>query len=365
VIIDIKIQVHFNSIAVIKRALPFIFHTYNGIFLLFGLLLLILAMALYLLLGKQASDTLIEQMLHREQVAARAGAKSVETFFDLFGKSLPGLASRVEIENSENVQESLESYVERWKDTPLSGVIFVDSEGIVKFNATEGGGMSVGTIVSDRAYYTWAKTAKKGDIFVSEPVISRIGSSSGKFIVVVATPVVGGNSEFAGLLAAAIVVEELREYVNPLKISDKTRIYIVNKDGVIITSPVEKLTGVNYLDYIKESGIPGSLKVVEILKESIESNQEGKMDLVLPNESKNGILTRYLIARAPINIHGVHWVLAVATPVDDALEYLAPLYFRNLGIVAIAFLAFLLIVARIAKVKGFEEGYDKGREKIE
>jgi len=347
-----------------RKLKELLFKPQNSIFILTGVLILLISGAIYVLLGKQASDSLVEQMLHREQLSARAGAGSLESFFILYGKAQSSFSTRREIISpAENTNESLYNFIARWEGTPVAGVIFVDTSGRVKYNGNRQNAPDVGADVSDRSYFVWGKTAKKGEVLVSEPIISRLGASKGKYVVTVSTPVIAGDGSFEGLLAGAVILGELTDqYLDPLKISDKTRIYLVDNDGIILSSPVEKLIGVNYLDYILKSGIPGSQKVYEILKGSLESNDEGKMDLALPDETKNGFLTRYLIARAPVNVGGEHWTLGVATPASDALEYLAPFYFKNLGIAGLAFLAFLMIAIRVAKVVGYKEAVEAEHE---
>lgn len=331
----------------------------NGLFVLTGLSLLLVSIAAYFLLGKQASDSLVEQMLHREQLAVRAGSSSIESFIELFGKSMTDLATRVEVEKfSEKTDITLNEYIKRWEGTPVAGVILLDEKGVVISNGNRNLTPEVGVSLADRKYFSWAKTAKRGDLFISEPLVSRLGASKGKYIVVVATPTVDEDG-VKGLVAASVILEELTDqYISPLKISDDTRIYLIDDSGVIIASPFERLIGMNYLDNILKSDIPGSGKIYEILKNSLASNDEGKMDIALPDETKNGLLTRFLIAKSPINIEGNHWILAIATPASDALAYLAPFYFRDLAVVGVAFLAFLIISIRIAKVVGYREAVE-------
>lgn len=332
----------------------------NGFFVLTGLFLLLVSVAAYFLLGKQASDSLVEQMLHREQLAARAGSSSVESFIDLFGKSIVDLATRVEIEKfSKKTDITLNEYVKRWEGTPVAGVVLLDEKGVVLSNGNRNLAPEIGLSLADRDYFPWSKTAKKGDLFISEPLISRLGASKGKYIVVVAAPIVDEGGVFKGLVAASVILEELTDqYIGHLKISGDTRIYLIDNSGVIIASPFERLTGINYLDNILKSNLPGSRKTYEILKNSLASNDEGKMDIALPDETKNGLLTRFLIAKSPINIGGRHWILAIATPASDALAYLAPFYFKDLAVVGVAFLAFLIISIRIAKVVGYKEAVE-------
>ena len=86
-------------------------------------------------------------------------------------------------------------------------------------------------------------------------------------------------------------------------------------------------------------------------------NNEGKIDVVLPNDNNISILTPYLIAYSPVFIDNYHWMLAVATPEADTLVFMTPFYFRIIGLAGLAFFGFLIITIRISKIKGYEEGF--------
>ncbi len=332
----------------------------NAFFILTGALIFLISIAIYFLLGKQAKDTLVEQMLHREQLSARAGGKSIETFFEFFGKSMTSLAARVGVErDNKNTRNILEEYIREWKDSPVGGVILTDKNGIVIFNGNKNFVPEIGVSLSDREYFPWAKTAKAGEVFISDPLISKLGYSKGKNIVVVVTPVKANDGSFEGILASSVILSDLKDqYLSPLKISDETRIYLIDYNGVVISSSIEKFIGVNYLDYISKTNIPGNTKIVDILSEALKSNEEGKIKIALPDETKGGTLTKFLIAYAPINTSDKHWTLGIATPESDTLTFLTPFYFRDLAIVALAFLSFLIISIRIAKVVGYKEGVE-------
>ena len=314
----------------------------NRAFVLTGVLMLLMAVILYLVLGKQASDALVEQMLHREQLATRAGANSFEIFFNLFSRSLLIQAER-EITNS-----VLNNFSLRWDGTPVAGAILVDESGRVKFNGNRLQAPEVGEDLSDRDYFAWAKTAKKGEVFISSPAISRLGASKGKYIVGVATPIIDDRGVFKGLLSAAVILDEMvGQYLESMKVTEKSLIYLTDEGGDIVLTNQSDVLGKNFFEEISKRPFLGSKVLAEKLRRILSLRQEGKLDIAAPE--------RMLIAYAPVAVGNNHLMLGIATPVSDALVFLSPFYFRNLAVIALAFLGFLVIAIRIAKITSYKE----------
>lgn len=326
---------------------------FNNIFVFVGLLFIGLGLVFYVVLGRGAVDTLTSQMLERKLVIARGGASSIQAFFGLFGNSLKTLG------RSEISQEDIDDFVNDWKDTPVSGVILTDEDGVVLANSTRTEEINTGADISDRDYFNWAKEAKQGEIFVGEPVVSRVGVSTGKFVAVTATPIFR-NGEFRGVLAAAMFISELtQDYLEPLKTSENTRVYVIDPSGVIIFGPFEKLIRVNYFDYLAENKVLGYEEINRVLKERVSNTAEGKLKIALPNE-KTGKITPFLVAHSPIYYNnGSYWTLAVAIPEADALTYMTPLYIRGLILLVITFMVLMAFSARLAKRMGYTEGFSE------
>lgn len=345
----------------INRVLNVLLRTKNGMLVVFGILLLLLSGGIYLLLGTSAKEALVEQMLHREQLSARAGSDSLEAFFDLFGRSLSGLASSNEVGDfSAQSQERIDGFMERWTDTPVAGVVLIDTSGNVKFNSNRNGTHDVGGYLGDRDYFEWSKTAKTGQIFISSPVVSRLGASQGKYIVTVSTPVLDANGDYKGVLSASVILEELSaQYITPLKITDTSYEYLLNEKGDVLVSDQEGIGGLNFFDQMAKIPFMGSAILTGRLKDALLSRQEGKLRAAYPVDLHTYILVPMLVAYSPVSVGDNHLMLAISTPENDTLAFLTPFYFRDLGVAGLAFFAFLIIAVRIAKVTGYEEGLEK------
>ena len=323
-----------------------------GTFSFMALILILLAIAFYFVLGRGAKTSLVEQMLHREQIIARSGAASIEEFFKRTGKGETTL-----VETTNITQEDLDVFIDIRKDLPIGGIGVTDASGRFTATADPQGVSAVGVDISDRDYFIWAKTAKTGEVFISSPVTSRGGSTLGDYIVLVVVPVIK-NGEFKGVLATAVDLNRLTEdYLKPLLISENTRIYLINTQGTILASNIRSLIGVNYLDYIAQKPFLGDKIVGEELRKRLAVREEGKLNLALPNEREEGKLTPFLIAYSPVvyKPSGDFWLLAVATPESDALLFISPIYTRQIMIFVLVFFAILILAVRFSKATTYRE----------
>jgi hypothetical protein len=144
--------------------------------------------------------------------------------------------------------------------------------------------------------------------------------------------------------------------MNHLKISDKTEIYIAKHDGNFIYASREELQGENAIEFIEEHPFLGSEILTERLKELLKNVQEGKLEVAYPENVGTAFpLKTRLIAYSPVLIKDREWILVVATPTEDALISITPIYFRQAASVLIIFLAFLGLSVRFAKVYGYKE----------
>jgi hypothetical protein len=323
-----------------------------------GLIIVFLAAAAYLFLIWQFSKTLSDQALYRKQLVAKAGGETISVFVQSLGFQTATFATRASIvtPNSVDTPSALKALIEGWKGTPVYGVVLTDANGVVMYGVERPGPIGPGSSIADRDCFKWAKSAGKGEIYLGDPIITRMGFSKGQYIVPITTPVIK-NGEFNGAVVTAFSLDDLRnDYLESLKIRDSSRIYLIDKNGAILSSTAQELIGTNYLDYVKKSGIAGKDEIIKVLGSALNAKSEGEIDLTLPDETKNGEPVHFLIGYAPINIYTAHWVLAVAAPADEATSSLNPFYLTNLGLAGLVILASLVIAIYLAKtVDGAKE----------
>lgn len=89
--------------------------------------------------------------------------------------------------------------------------------------------------IADRDYFP---VVMSGRPTVSEPVLSK---STGKYIIVIASPVRNTSGGVIGLFAGTMELEKLTAVVNSEKIGEKGNAFMIDEDGLIIAHPTESL----------------------------------------------------------------------------------------------------------------------------
>jgi len=336
---------------------------YNNIFVFSTVFFLLLGVAIYLLTGRSAVNMLIEQMLHREQAITRSGAGSIQSFLTLFGDAISLLAQNRQV-SPDNVKESeeiLTKILTNFKNTPMGGILLIDSYGELLLNPNIVGNMvTPGTMVDDREYYIWSKTAKEREVFWGEPILSQIGGSKGKMIIPISTPIIR-DGRFKGVLAASIILPDLtKDFLDPLKISNNSEVYLFKDNGEIIYSgKFEETVDKNIFSLIDENKFLGSEYIKGEIKKALNSGKEGKLRIAYPTSNNTAILSERLLAYSPIDLgNGEVWYLVMSTPVMDALVFMGPFYTRQIILTILIFMAILIYAVRFSKMRGFKEGHD-------
>ena len=345
------------------KARDIIVRLYNNIFVFSAVFFAGLGIAIYILMGKGAASMLSEQMLHREQVITRSGASAIQNFLVIYGNSV-SLTAQNDLIVSKNLKEPetiLKKLVESFKGTPVSGFLLVDENGKAVLNLNiSGQGLLSAESLEDRDYFIWSKTAKSGEVFLGKPVISRLGASKGKMIVPVSSPIFRAG-KYAGVLTSAVVLSDLTSgFLNPLKISEKSEVYLIGNDGAIIYSDrFQEPVGKNVFTYLGDNSFLGSKYIKSEVQKALEGKKEGKARVVYPIFDQSGKFLERLVAYAPINLgNGQFWYLAVSTPIKDALIFMAPFYTRQIILTILIFIAILIYSVRFSRTVGFREGHN-------
>ena len=283
-----------------------------------------LSFTLYQITGASSIKSLVEQMLHREQVIVRSGASSISSFIDLTSRSLLILSS-----NNIITPKILQDFVDNWSDTPVAGIILTDIQGQIKLTASNAEKLSLGGNVSDRDYFIAASGSPPGTISFGKPFVSRVPGAGQTFKIPVATPLYS-NNKFIGVLTVSISIPSLTEkYLEPLKISPRTGIYLFNSNGDVFNGTTQEVVNQNIFHIVDEHPFLGDKIVMPLIRQKLTSNQESKLDIVIPDFS-TGKLTRTLIASSPVKLNSsTKWILAITTPIDDALIFISPFVLRN------------------------------------
>lgn len=312
----------------------------SGLFLFFSIIFL------FIFFNKISHNSLIEQIQHRQQVTARAGAKSIESFLNGIGRTTAILAD-------DPSQKKLEEFVELWEDDNVVGVVSIDKNGKVLAASNREDRVEIGESVIERGYFQWAKTAKKGEFKIFPPVISKIGASKGHYIITITSPIIDLNGEFNGAVTTAVLLSDLANaYLSNLKVLESSRIYLVRQEGEIIYSDYPKLTGQNFKDIFK-SDFLGKETVLKIISDELESASESKLKLAIPNFQNGFNLEPYLLSFSPISLTNNLWKVVVVTPEKDLLMFTYNSLNKQVVAVFIVAVIFILLTLRSSRNSGY------------
>ncbi|MFC1710270.1 cache domain-containing protein [Patescibacteria group bacterium] len=342
------------------------------ILLMFVAFCILAAGLVYWWAGEQTKESLVEQTLHREQVIARSGARSIESFIDLASSSLLTYDHFVSESQIDEIDKILEDYSNEWNDTPVAGFIYIDEDGIIKSHASKSSTRSVGVSVEDREYYKWAKEANDDDVFISKPLVSRIGESKGKYTIAVVTPIMN-DGEFDGALTMGLLLSDItKKYLDPLKISEDTNVYLIDLEGTILHSPDTSLIGENYFNFLSVLAKDGEIISID-LKSMVSAKDEGKLvytkvdsNPMLPNKQLLTFSKVDPVGQKESNINP--WYVVIETPSDDAEAFFGP--FRNHLVLMLFFAIFVilglfaigLVTYRISQRDAYVDGFMHGRK---
>lgn len=345
------------------KAKKIVVNLFNNIFVFSALFFLSLGIAVYVLTGRSAVNMLSEQMLHREQVITRSGASAIQSFFTLFGNSISISAqnSSISLSNLKESEKVLIQLVTSSKKTPIGGFALLNDKGLAVLNSSvSSSGPVSGGSFQDRDYYLWSKSAKAGEYFIAKPVISRLGASSGKMIIPIASPVIREDG-YQGILTSAVILSDLTgNFLDPLRISDKSEVYLIKDDGEIICADrFQEPVGKNIFSYLGDNSFLGSKYLNGEVKKALASRKEGKVRVVYPRFDQSGGLLERLVAYSPIDLgNGQLWYLVISTPFEDALVFMGPFYLKQVLLTILIFIAILIYAVRFSKLRGFKEGHE-------
>ncbi len=307
-----------------------------GFFLIAGL-----GAVFYLVLIQGVESIATRQFLNQEQIIARAEASNVISFFQVFGDSIVVLTqlSSMERRDAKTVQD-LDVFTEQWRGSDLvGGVVLTDRNGLVQLNSNVLRIPDVGASLADQDYFLRAKNnSYGGKYFVGQPVTSRLGGTKGQVIVPVAAPVYQ-KGVFAGVAAASVKLQPLTErYLKLMKVSDLTEVYLIDRDGKILYSPVPDEVGLNVSELLGDN-----------IKNVFGTTQEGKLRRATYLDPKSGKPQNRLIAYSTIFLGDQTWQLIISSASQNVADLTVPIQIRQTAILILVSLTILLFGIIVAK----------------
>lgn len=311
-------------------------------------------------LVEQAATKATQQKL---LVLSRAGARSTERMLTLFKVELAVLEKKEEIKNQDTIEaRKLLTEVLTSVNLPI-----VHQLGLISKNGTllviankEGKRENEGKSLTDGEHFQWAKTAKEGEFFLSEPMVDRTGANQGEWVVFLATPIIKKDGSFNGCLFAPIRLDDLTiGYIDTLKISPTTVAYVINKDGVVLSSQFKNLIGVNMREYAQREKWQGYETYLSMISQMVGGEEGGGVYDFAGEDKKVG---KWISSFAPIRINGNTIMIATAVPFEWTYSLIADFY-KNQTI----WLVFLIVTGTVIAffwIRGLYlaryDGYNRG-----
>ena len=202
----------------------------------------------------------------------------------------------------------------------------VGSDGISIFDGND---------YSDREY---VKQAMQGNVYVSEPLISKV---TGELSIIVAAPIYKEGikgSDIEGVVYFVPHETFLNDIVSSISVSQHSRAYMINSSGDTIADTTLETITVQNIE--KEAESDSSLKELSEIHSAMRDGKNGFGDY------KNGKKSMFA-AYAPVN--GTDgWSVAVVAPQSD---YLSTTYFDiiiNLVMMVLAILLSIIVALKLA-----------------
>lgn len=148
----------------------------------------------------------------------------------------------------------------------------VRMHGFQRGNIIGSDGISIfdGNDYSDREY---VQQAMKGNVYVSEPLISKV---TGELSIMVAAPLYAGGKQGSSIIGVVYFVPQetfLNDIISSIKISETSHAYMINKSGdTIADTTLETITTQNIE---REAQTNGSLKELAEIHKAMRQGSEG------------------------------------------------------------------------------------------
>ena len=204
----------------------------------------------------------------------------------------------------------------------------VGSDGISIFDGND---------YSDREY---VKQAMQGNVYVSEPLISKV---TGELSIMVAAPIYKDGIQGSDIVGVVYFVPHetfLNDIVSSIRVSEHSHAYMINRSGDTIADTTLETITVQNIE--KEAESDSSLKELASIHTAMREGKNGF------GNYKNGKKSMFA-AYAPVN--GTDgWSVAVAAPQSD---YLSTTYFDiaiNLVMMILAILLSIIVALKLAVI---------------
>lgn len=244
----------------------------------------------------------------------------IEAKLDLHMKEIDILAATTAVKslNWQQINQYLYERLEYYND--YEQFLLADINGF--YDSTSG---STGSI-ADREYF---HAALQGISAVSEPVISKL---SGNQVIVFASPVKNSDGKVVAVFAGTYRFNIITEMIKYYKLGNTGYAYFINKEGLVIYHPNEKMLSSSMLAQDSQSLVALTTKMI--------NGESG-----IGHYDFDGV--KKIMAYVPLKTNG--WSLAMTTTESEVTQELDRLLLNSVIICAVAILVIILAVYLLVK----------------
>ncbi len=306
------------------------------------------------------SESVLKQRSSEKQlILAKAGALSLENFFDNIQNQLFSFVfSFAKIDEAAPIdlvsaQRGFREYIGR-SGSPILGIALYDGEGnllILEENQT--GPIDKTINFSSYDFLQWSKNSDNSrKVYISNPYTARTGGSVGKTIMVVAKPLYFGN-RFKGTVAIRFSLSQFIDtFINPLGPGVGEDSFIVDTQGVLLAGN-NNLINKNLLQYAQETKWQGSDDFVDTLTGALRKNTTTtQWSFKMPGEK----VRPFSVGISKIDVPNTEkdLYMVVTSSQEDVASALTPLRFYGIawlgfGILTTSIGSALILILRYSK----------------
>lgn len=264
----------------------------------------------------------------------------IESWFERQSNDVSYIAQTANELDTAALTKVLKSTIERSSD--FTNIHYINLNGDVIASAVDESG-TVGTNVSSCEYFQVA--VNKGDYFSDV----ALNSEADEPRIYFSSPVKNSAGEVEGIILAVVNLETVEEIVDFFILNKDADIYLVDKDGYMITKPKynEQLTeknGVsdNYTNehYTGENYNLGYKVETEIIDRAFKNQ---KIDKVYRNYNGELVLGDYEW------VVNNRWMIVAEIPLKDILSTLKEHFLVTISLSSIVIIVFVIIAYRLSK----------------
>lgn len=176
-------------------------------------------------------------------------AEYTASIFDTADQGLAGIAGRIVPERLDDPAYALSAHEILGNALTASPSVFayfiIGRDGISRLSSRAPAIPPVD--FSGQAVYRELRSNPQGGLYISDPLRGLTGTARGRWIMHMGLPLFGRDGAFAGVVAAAISVDALREVYSLVRVGPNSILSLIHHDGhLIVTSPYrEELVGLD------------------------------------------------------------------------------------------------------------------------